>query len=76
MRKKQNERKETIFFVLIVGIALIVIGLMVNTNYYSILILAMGFGFGSSSIVQLIRIFYYQLPTHQSKYENKKRSLY
>lgn len=59
MRKKQNERKETIFFVLIVGIALIVIGLMVNTNYYSILILAMGFGFGSGSIVQLIRIYYY-----------------
>jgi hypothetical protein len=59
MRKKQNERKETIFFRLIVGIALIVIGLMVNTNYYSILILAMGFDFGFSSIVQLIRISYY-----------------
>ncbi len=59
MRMKQNERKETIFFRLIVGIALIVIGLMVNTNYYSILILAMGFDFGFSSIVQLIRISYY-----------------
>lgn len=70
------KEKKPFIFGLIVGITLIVIGLMVNTNYYSILILAMGFGFGFSSIVQLICISYYQLPTHQSKYENKKRSLY
>ncbi|MGB8456037.1 MAG: hypothetical protein WCD89_27455 [Anaerocolumna sp.] len=70
------KEKKPFIFGLIVGITLIVIGLMVNTNYYSILILAMGFGFGFSSIVQLIRISYYQSPTHQSKYENKKKESY
>jgi hypothetical protein len=39
------KEKKPFIFVPIDGITLIVIGLMVNTYYFSILILAMGFDF-------------------------------
>lgn len=57
----------------IIGVALIIIGLRIQADYYSSLIFAMGFGLSVSSVVQLIRHYYHTRPGNIEAYREKVR---
>lgn len=58
----------------VIGIAFVCIGfIIVETDYYSTLFFAMGFGLIFASCIQLFRICYYEMPINKEKYENIKR---
>lgn len=57
----------------LVGIALVCIGLFIKVDYYSALIFSMGVGIMVASIVQIIRITYWQNPKRCAEYEAKNR---
>lgn len=57
----------------VIGVILIGIGLITQFDYYSILLWAMGGGLVFSTIVQAVRIVYWQNPKRQDVYEKKKQ---
>lgn len=57
----------------VVGVILIGGGLLTQFDYYSTMLFAMGCGLASSSIVQIVRIVYWQNPKRQAEYEEKKQ---
>ena len=57
----------------VIGVILIGVGLSLKIDYYSTMIFAMGGGLALSSIVQTIRIVYWQNPKRQDVYEKKKQ---
>lgn len=48
---------------------MIIIGLVLKTDYYSTLVFAGGCGLGCGALVQLIRLAYYKQPAHSAEYE-------
>lgn len=54
---------------LVIGIAMIITGLVLKTDYYSTLVFAGGCGFGCGALIQLIRVTYYKQPSHSVEYE-------
>lgn len=68
--------KEKIFWLIletIIGAVLIGIGFIMQIDYYSSLIFAMGCGLCLGAIVQIIRILYWHNPKHLDEYEARKR---
>jgi len=71
------KNKKPFIIEIIIGITFIFVGLSTDIDkYYSIIFCSMGFGLMSSSIVQLMRIYYWQNPKRQKQYEEKKREAY
>lgn len=59
---------------IIVGITFICFGyFVINTDYYSTLFYAIGFGLTFASCIQLFKICYYEMPKHKEKLENVNR---
>ena len=58
---------------ILTGIVLVCVGLFVKIDYYSTMLFSMGVGLMAASIVQLIRIIYWQNPKRYKEYEAKKR---
>lgn len=56
-----------------IGIVLIGTGFLIQSDYYSSLVFAMGCGLAFSSIVQLLRISYWQAPKRQAEYSARKQ---
>ena len=56
-----------------VGVILIGGGLLTPFDYYSTMLFAMGCGLASGSIVQIVRMLYWQNPKRQAEYEEKKQ---
>lgn len=61
---------------ILVGIVLICAGFTVKNDYYSTMLFSMGVGVTVASIVQIIRITYWQNPKRHMEYEAKKREAY
>lgn len=57
----------------IVGAVIAVIGWNINIDYYMSLVFACGFGLSFSSIVQIIRLIYWNSPKHEQEYEARKQ---
>lgn len=58
---------------ILVGIGLVCVSFFVKADYYSTMIFSMGVGIMAASIVQIIRITYWQNPKRYAEYEVKKR---
>ena len=70
------KEKSILVIEIIVGIIACGIGIVVQMDYYSNMIFAMGFGLSFSAAVQIFRIVYWQRPIHQMEYEQKKKEAY
>ena len=57
----------------VIGVILIGVGLILQVDYYSTMIFAMGCGLALSSIVNIVRIVYWQNPKRQGEYERRKQ---
>lgn len=55
------------------GIGLVCVSFFVKADYYSTMIFSMGVGIMAASIVQIIRITYWQNPKRYAEYEAKKK---
>ena len=55
------------------GIGLVCVSFFVKADYYSTMIFSMGVGIMATSIVQIIRITYWQNPKRYAEYEAKKK---
>ena len=61
---------------IIIGIIFICFGyFVIDTDYYSTLFYAMGFGLAFASCVQLLKIYYYEMPKNKEKLENINREI-
>ena len=58
---------------LILGLVLAGASFFVQSEYYSTLVFAMGFGLSTASATQLIRMAYWQNPKRQEAYQAKQR---
>ncbi len=67
------KEKKPFIIEILVGIVLVCVGFFVKAGYYSALISSMGVGIMVASIVQLIRIAYWQNPKRYAEYETKKK---
>ena len=56
-----------------IGVVLIGGGLILQIDYYSAMLFAMGSGLAFSSIANTIRIVYWQSPRRQDEYERRKQ---
>lgn len=65
--------KKPFMIQLVIGVILIASGLITQFNYYSTMLFAMGCGIASSSIINIVRIVYWQNPKRQTEYEEKKQ---
>lgn len=57
----------------VIGVVLIGGGLILQIDYYSAMLFAMGCGLAFSSIANTIRIVYWQSPRRQDEYERRKQ---
>ena len=57
----------------VIGVILIGVGLVLQVDYYSSMLFAMGCGLAFSSIVNTVRIIYWQNPKRQDEYEKRKQ---
>ena len=57
----------------VIGVILIGGGLILQVDYYSAMLFAMGCGLAFSSIVNIVRIVYWQNPKRQDEYERIKQ---
>ena len=59
-----------------IGIALVIIGVTIQVDYYSSMIFAMGFALIFSSIMQFVRYYHHTRPenveVYRKKYDNRK----
>ena len=67
------KEKKTFVIDILVGIGLVCVSFFVKADYYSTMIFSMGVGIMAASIVQIIRITYWQNPKRYAEYEVKKR---
>ena len=67
-----KEKKPFVIDIL-VGIGLVCVSFFVKADYYSTMIFSMGVGIMAASIVQIIRITYWQNPKRYAEYEAKKK---
>lgn len=68
------KKKLSFIIEIIIGIIFICFGyFVINTGYYSTLFYAMGFGLAFASCVQLLKIYYYEMPKNKEKLENINR---
>ena len=67
-----KEKKPFVIDIL-VGIGLVCVSFFVKADYYSTMIFSMGVGITAASIVQIIRITYWQNPKRYAEYEAKKK---
>lgn len=62
----------------IIGVIILGIGLSknmtLNHDYYSTLLISMGFGLAAASITQISRIIYWNSPRHKEEYEIRKQA--
>lgn len=65
--------KKPFIIQLVIGVILIGGGLITQFDYYSTMLFAMGCGLAFSSIVQTVRIVYWQNPKRQTLFEEKKQ---
>ncbi len=61
----------TLGIYIILGIALIIIGIRIQIDYYSTLIFACGVGMTASSVIQFLRFYYNTRPENIEAYEEK-----
>ena len=57
----------------VIGVILIGGGLILQVDYYSAMLFAMGCGLAFSSIVNTVRIVYWQNPRRQDEYERRRQ---
>ena len=70
------KKKLSFIIEIIIGIIFICFGyFVINTGYYSTLFYAMGFGLAFASCVQLLKIYYYEMPKNKEKLENINREI-
>ena len=68
------KKKISFIIEIIIGIIFICFGyFVIDTDYYSTLFYAMGFGLAFASCVQLLKIYYYEMPKNKEKLENINR---
>lgn len=67
------KEKKPFIIEILVSIVLICVGFFIKVDYYSTMIFSMGVGIIFASIVQMIRIIYWQNPKRREEYEAKKR---
>ena len=67
------KEKKPFVIEILVGIGLVCVSFFVKADYYSTMIFTMGVGIMAASIVQIIRITYWQNPKRYAEYEVKKR---
>ena len=64
------KKKLSFIIEIIIGIIFICLGcFVIDTDYYSTLFCAMGFGLAFASGVQLLKICYYEMPKNKEKLE-------
>lgn len=70
------KKKISFIIEIIIGIIFICFGyFVIDTDYYSTLFYAMGFGLAFASCVQLLKIYYYEMPKNKEKLENINREI-
>ena len=67
------KEKKPFVIEILVGIGLVCVSFFVKADYYSTMIFSMGVGITAASIVQIIRITYWQNPKRYAEYEAKKK---
>ena len=67
------KEKKPFIIEILVGIGLVCVSFFVKADYYSTMIFSMGVGLMAASIVQIIRITYWQNPKRYAEYEAKKK---
>ena len=67
------KEKKPFVIEILVGIGLVCVSFFVKADYYSTMIFSMGVGLMAASIVQIIRITYWQNPKRYAEYEAKKK---
>ena len=67
------KKKKPFIIEILLGIVLLCVGFFVKVDYYSNLIFSTGVGIMAASIVQIIRIIYWQNPKRYTEYEAKKK---
>ena len=67
------KEKKPFIIEILAGIVLVCAGFVIKIDYYSTMIFSMGVGIIFASIVQLLRIIYWQNPKRYTEYEEKKR---
>lgn len=70
---KEVRKMRVLIIKAVVGAVIAVIGWNINIDYYTSLIFACGFGLSFSSIVQIIRLIYWNSPKHEQEYEARKQ---
>ena len=70
------KEKKPFIIEILVGIILICAGFVIKVDYYSTMVFSMGVGIMFASIIQLLRITYWQNPRRYTEYEAKKREAY
>ncbi len=58
---------------IVIGIAMLVIGVTIEVDYYSSMIFSMGVGLTFSSVLQLVRYYYNNRPENVEAYREKVR---
>ena len=67
------KEKKPFVIEILVGIGLVCVSFFVKADYYSTMIFSMGVGIMAASIVQIIRITYWQNPKRYAEFEAKKK---
>ena len=67
------KEKKPFVIEIIEGIGIVCVSFFVKADYYSTMIFSMGVGIMAASIVQIIRITYWQNPKRYAEYEAKKK---
>lgn len=70
------KEKKPLIIEILAGMVLICAGLIIKLDYYSTMIFSMGVGIAFASLIQLLRITYWQNPKRYTEYEAKKREAY
>ena len=70
---KEVKKMRVLIVEAVVGAVIAVIGWNINVDYYMSLVFACGFGLSFSSIVQIIRLIYWNSPKHEQEYEARKQ---
>ena len=70
---KEVKKMRVLIIEAVVGAVIAVIGWNINIDYYMSLVFAGGFGLSCSSIVQIIRLIYWNSPKHEQEYEARKQ---
>lgn len=67
------KNKKPFVIEILVGIVLLCAGFFIKSDYYSNMMFSMGVGVMAASVVQIIRIIYWESPKRYAEYEAKKK---